>query len=136
MADPRWLFVVGILLWIAALPLASLGAAGGPTFTGLRILLQGWQGLSAGVVAWLANPLLLVAIGCGLARRYRIALILALAALLVGMTSVATGEIARLSGRNLPELSLLAGFYCWMAAQIAVVIGGIAGVRRLHSTLK
>src|SRR5690606_41605813 len=58
-----------VLLWAASLALPAL-AAGGRAFTGWEMLVDGWQGLSRGVYAWLANPLFIAASIAALAARH------------------------------------------------------------------
>src|SRR5690606_15891527 len=104
-----------VLLWVASLALPAL-AAGGRVFTGWEMLVDGWQGLSRGVYAWLANPLFIAASIAALAARHVAAGALSAAALLVGATSAFVESALRARMSSVPEIELRLGFYLWMLA--------------------
>lgn len=119
------LAVLAAALWLASLLAPALGVRGGPTLTGLDVLRQGLGAWRYGVLAWFANPALLVAVIALLRRSPRLALGSGAAALVLAVSSFWSADIAALFGRRVPELSFASGFYLWMAAHLAAVIGGI-----------
>ena len=122
-AARRWLPVVVIVaVWTASLPLPALAVRGGPTLTGWDLLLQGWQGASRGVYAWYANPLFTIAVVAALANRPRAALVSSGFSILLALTTLVTEDVLLRSMESVPELSLLAGFYVWLAALLAAFI--------------
>jgi hypothetical protein len=113
----RSAFVLISAAFLISLPLPALSVAGGPTVSGLDILLGGWQGVRAGVPAWLANPVFVMAVALGAVGRTRSGLVFAAVSLGLALTSFWAGPLAGLAGRNAPNFTLLAGFYLWLGAQ-------------------
>lgn len=107
------------LVWMLSLALPAIEVSGGPTLSGFELLLRGWEGASRGVFAWFANPLFIGALALTLARRDGAAGVVSTLALALGLTSFATEAVI---GRvqPVPELTLLAGFYVWLAALAAL----------------
>lgn len=116
MMSGRWWLVLVIALWAASLILPALRVGQGAPFHGLDLLFKGWRGLLHGVVAWYANPLLWLALAAGCTRRYRAAAVLSGVALLLALSSAATTAVLAFQFETVPGLSLLAGFYVWLAA--------------------
>ena len=120
--NPALAMTVAIaLLWSASLALPAL-AAGGRSFTGFEMLVDGWQGLSRGVYAWLANPLFILALVAALLARDVVACVLSAGAMLVGATSVFVESALRERMSSVPEIELRVGFYLWMVAFVALCL--------------
>lgn len=102
----------------------ALSVEGGPTLSGADLLLQGWQGMSRGVYAWLANPLFAVAFVAAWVSRRRMALVAAGASVLLALSSFAAEQQLLRQMDTVPELSLLPGFYVWLAALLVLFLLG------------
>jgi len=110
------------LAWAASLVLPAVGARGGPTWTGLELLLLGWEGAREGVFAWFANPLFVAALTAAALRRDGIAGVISAAAAMLALTSLAAEDILRGRIESVPELTFGAGFYLWIVAVIALCL--------------
>jgi len=118
----RSVLAVIVVAWGASLLLPALAVGGGPRLSGLDLLLQGWQGTSRGVYAWLANPLFAAAVAAKAMDFERIAFGCAGGAVLLGLTSFVTEDILRERMQSVPELTFLAGFWLWGAALLALFV--------------
>lgn len=128
MTAQRLLLVAAVLVWLAALLLPAL-RAGGMTLDGFAVLERGWEGASRAVLAWYANPLFVIAIVLGLQRYRRSAVVVAFAALALALSSFATNELAALTGESVPNVTLLAGFYVWLAAYVVLCAWAVVSAR-------
>ena len=106
--------------WTAALALPALQLGDHTPLTGWTLLINGWRATRAGVWAWYANPLFFSAVVLLLLRRERTAGVLATLALLLGISSLATGPLAARSGYFLSALSFGPGFYLWLFCLFAL----------------
>jgi len=106
--------------WWASLPLPAGELDGGQVQTGFSVLSQGWQAARFGIVSWFANPLFVLALFAGLLKFRRVAFVLSGVTLFLALTSFAAAAIAREAGVPLPGLTLLYGFYIWLAAQLVL----------------
>jgi hypothetical protein len=127
---PTVFAALAIVLWAGSLLLPALGARGGPMLSGLDVLFQGASGWRYGVLAWFGNPALLVAITALIRGSAGLALGAGATGLVLALSSFWTREIAALGGQSVPELALAAGFYLWLAAHWAALVGGVALWRR------
>lgn len=109
------------LLWISALALPAMRVGGGPELRGVDVFLQGWKGGAHGILAWYANPLLAAALALAAACRFRAAAAAAGVATLLALSSTLVGPILHLQMSRVPALSLLVGFYAWLAAIVALL---------------
>ena len=109
------------LLWAVSLAFPSL-LAGGRSFTGYELLVQGWQGLSRGVYAWLANPLFVVALAAAWFGRDRVAIVGAAAGLVLGATSARVESVLSARMSSVPDIELGVGYYIWMTAFVALLL--------------
>ena len=105
-----------------SLLLPAIEVANGPSFTGLEILRQGWQGTRLGIWAWYANPLFLLAVLFAGARYVRIAVAFSALAIGIGLTSFRASVTAAVAGSPLPEYQFSSGFYLWLASQLALFL--------------
>jgi hypothetical protein len=130
-AFERWLLPLAIAgLWAASLVFPAL-TAGGRTFTGFELLVDGWQGVSRGVYAWFANPLFVAALACALLRRDRLAAALSAVAALLGATSIFIEPILRERMTSVPDIDMRGGFYAWMVALAALCLRSLT---RMHAS--
>jgi hypothetical protein len=88
--------------------------------SGLDVLGRGWRAVDAGVYAWLANPLFVVALVACWWRSYVLAGAVSGVGAVLALTSFAAAELARGTGVAVPDVTLAAGFYLWFAAQLGV----------------
>jgi|SRR5690606_37988064 len=118
------------VLWAVSLALPAV-AAGGRTFAGLDLLMRGWEGLSRGVPAWLANPLFLAALAAASVKRDVAAAVLAALAVALGATSFMTDELLRRGTAFVPAIELRIGFYVWLFALLALCLHALTNA--LHT---
>jgi len=128
MTAQRLLLAAAVLAWLAALLLPAISVPG-MTLDGFDVLERGWEGATRAVLAWYANPLFVIAIVLGLQRHHRSAVFVAFAALALALSSFATNELAALTGRSVPDVTLLAGFYVWLAAYAALCAWTVVSAR-------
>lgn len=128
MTAQRLLLAAAVLAWLAALKLPAI-SAGGMTFDGFAVLERGWEGARRAVLAWYANPLFVIAIVLGLQRYRRAAVAVAFAALALAVSSFAANELAALAGSSIPDVTLLAGFYVWLGAYVALCAWTVLSAR-------
>ncbi|HEX6992547.1 MAG TPA: hypothetical protein VF339_00205 [Gammaproteobacteria bacterium] len=119
---PDWPLLSAIALLFAASLACPALSAGGREFSGLDLLLDGWQGLTRGVYAWLANPLFAAALACAFLARDVAAAALSAAAALVGGTSVFVESALRDSMASVPAIELDVGFALWIVAFAALCL--------------
>ena len=108
------------LAWAAALALPAMQLGEQTQLTGWTLLVNGWRAAGAGVWAWFANPLFICAAALLLARRARTAGVLAALALVLGLSSLATGALVARAGYSGPALSFGPGFYLWLMSLLAL----------------
>ena len=106
--------------WAIALALPALQAGDGEPLSGWTVLLDGWRAAGAGIWAWFANPLFFCSVALLLAGRAGSARAVAALALLLGLSSLATGPLAARAGYAIPALSFLAGFWLWLMSLFAL----------------
>jgi len=117
------------VLWAASLALPAV-AAGGRTFDGFELLLRGWEGLSRGVPAWIANPLFVAALAAAAVKRDTAAAVLAALAVALGATSFMTEDLLRRGTAFVPSIELRVGFYVWLAALLALCLHSLTNAHR------
>jgi hypothetical protein len=107
-----------VLLWLGSLFLPTLRTNGADWDPGWWLLASGWLGLLIGQLAWLANPLLILAALLLLRGRGRTALgIVGGALLLLWLQMALTGALVDNEGGIAhPIERRYAGFWLWMAA--------------------
>ncbi|HEY5666365.1 MAG TPA: hypothetical protein VIV64_06550 [Gammaproteobacteria bacterium] len=130
MPRDRWLILGAALLYASSLAMPAIEGSGFPALTGLDVLRQGAGAWRDGVVAWYANPLLIVALIAGWLRSYRFALAAVLAGLLLALSSFSAEWAAESGGRNVPAFSFAAGFYVWIGAYVLAAAGALLGYIR------
>lgn len=101
------------MLFLVSLALPGLVLETSETVAGWRLLLTAWYGLLVLQVAWLANPLFIVALVLAARRRPQAARVLAAGAFGIGLFSF-TADIWIANHVRITGLG--AGFYVWMAA--------------------
>jgi hypothetical protein len=121
-AARRWLLGAA-LLYAASLFLPAVEGSGFPTQTGLDMLRQGASAWRDGVVAWYANPALWLCLPLGWFGARRSALVFGGLALLLALSSFGAGFMAESTGRSVPAFSFAPGFYIWLGAMAAALMG-------------
>jgi hypothetical protein len=122
-AAPRLAAIASIVTaWVASLLLPALTVRGGPTVTGLDLLVQGGEATSRGLFAWYANPLFVMAVVAAAANRARAAGVASGAAVVLALTSFAAEEMLGRQLSFVPSLELRAGFFVWVAALVAMFL--------------
>ncbi|KAG8149094.1 hypothetical protein BFF94_034255 [Burkholderia catarinensis] len=95
-----------------------------PWSDGWEVLLTGWLGVLVGITAWLANPLVFAAWLLTAKRRRTPAIVLAVLALLFGLSFLSQQRIAVNEGGDVEPVHLDAiGYWCWLASFGAASIG-------------
>ncbi len=130
MSRDRWLILGAALLYASSLAMPAIEGAGFPALTGLDVLRQGAGAWRDGVVAWYANPLLIVALVAAWLRSYHFALAAALAGLLLALSSFSAEWAAESVGRNVPAFRFAAGFYAWVGAHVVAAAAILFGYIR------
>lgn len=123
--------MLGVLLFGGSLLMPAIEGSGFPELSGLDILRQGASGWREGVVAWYANPVLVLAFACCWFKRYRLALGAGAAGLVLALSSFTAAPAAQLSGRNVPPFHFSMGFYVWLLAFFACVLAPAAGIYKV-----
>jgi hypothetical protein len=124
----RCWFLGAALLFGVSLLLPAVQGRGFPSQTGLDLLRQAASGISDGVVGWYANPALWLALVLGWFGWRRSALVFAVLGLLLALSSFSAGVVAASAGRSVPDFTFAAGFYVWLGAFVAALVG--AGLPR------
>jgi len=134
------LFVgVSILLFLASLTQnpcrwASPNESDGQYFGCLAFLLIGWVGVFGGIVAWLANPALLLAWIFTFSRYRRVeAIVCSVAALGLALSFLAVKEIPGDNG-SAKIISYALGYWLWIASIVMALAGSMEGVIRERLT--
>lgn len=131
MSVGRGLVLAGIVLYIASLYLPAVDGPGFPAQTGRDMLAEGAGAWRDGVVAWYANPALLVAAVLVWFARPRPGFAAAVIALVLALSSYSAAPLAELAGRQVPAFSFLAGFYLWLGAFVAIGLAAVAGIYKV-----
>jgi hypothetical protein len=104
-------------IWVGSLFVPAIKVGTGTSAYGWELLISGWRGWEAGVVAWYANPLFWAALLASARRLDRLALALSGTAALLALTSfTAPGVVSLVTGVSIPKLAFLQGFFLWLAA--------------------
>ena len=130
MSRDRWLILGAAVLYASSLAMPAIEGAGFPSLTGLDVLRQGAGAWRDGIVAWYANPLLIVALITGWLRSYRLALVALSVGLLLALSSFSAEWAAESGGRNVPAFRFAAGFYVWIGAYVVAAVGAWLGYIR------
>lgn len=95
------------------------------------LLLVGWLGIFDGIIAWFANPLLVVSWILSRMRRTRkIAFFLAIAALLVAVSFLLVSDVMRDEAGNRARVSSYGiGYWLWLTSITVAMFGAALGVR-------
>jgi len=97
----------------------------GSSSEGYVALLMGMLSIFDGMLAWLANPLILMAVLMSVFGQRRAALIVSVAAIAVGLQSYALDGVAfsavAVDGKNMVD-HLGLGFYLWMASLVTFAV--------------
>lgn len=129
MRRPNAAYIFSLLLWGVSLFLPAMIVVNGPTFFGHEILIDGYQAARYGVVAWYANPLMLIACIAGLLRWYRSACLTAFFASGLAISSFFTMQIARSQDAPSAQFDFSIGFYLWIAASFVIFVTSIWQIR-------
>lgn len=123
--------VVSVLAYGVALFLPALHG-GGSHVDGLVLLVLGWVQLAEGqCVAWLANPMFLIACVAFALRRFRLASAAAVASCLIGLdTFRATVFSLNEAGQDVPIERVGAAFYLWELSFLFLLLASIGGMAR------
>ena len=117
------------LAWLGSLCLPALAPSGGPSYTGLRVLLEGWRGVAIGIPSWCANPAFVVACALLVAQRVRAAAGLSGLSLILASSSFAARPLAALVGNTLPQFEFRFGFFLWISSTLALFLGTFCHLR-------
>ena len=112
--------VAAVGLWALSLALPAVAIVGGPVLRGSDVLLRGWETLDAGVYAWLANPLFLVAAVLSFTDARRIAASVGSLALVFAATSFGAAAVLERPGMTVPDFTFASGFYVWLTGYVVL----------------
>jgi hypothetical protein len=118
--------VLAIGLWGISLALPAVAITGGPVFRGGDLLLRAWEALDSGVYAWLANPLLFVAVALCVGRARQMAGVVALLALVLAVSSFRAAAALERAGTTVPDFTFASGLYVWLAAFVVLLLACLA----------
>ncbi|RXV65139.1 hypothetical protein D1006_33860 [Burkholderia stabilis] len=114
------LLAISLLLYLVAMftaPFRTGAPQPHPWADGWQVLLTGWMGVLAGIYAWLANPLVLAAWVLTVKRYRTQAVVLAVLALLFGMSFLTQHQILVNEAGDVEPVHLDAiGYWCWLAS--------------------
>jgi hypothetical protein len=120
---------IPIVFFVFACCLPALEFKGSDAAFGLRILVIGWSGLFAGVLAWYANPLWVLGLLFGALRKRIPAVLCGLLSLPIAMTVFSD------LGRELPGdegnvtktaiVRLLPGGYVWLLSLVSLPLAAL-----------
>jgi hypothetical protein len=113
-------------LWLISLALPAAAIASGPVLRGRDLLMRGWEVLDAGVYAWLANPLFLLAVVLCAAGARRVARAVVLLALVLAASSFRAGAALERTGTAVPDFTFASGLYVWLAAFVVLLLACLA----------
>jgi hypothetical protein len=99
---------------------------------GWEFLLLGWMGPLSGQFGWYANPLMLIALCCSLARWRKAAQVFATFAALAVLSSLALIVMGLPKNEggvgHLGFSAFLPGYFAWALAHVSGWIGGVRGL--------
>lgn len=131
----RLLVGVSILLFLASLTqnpfrTASPNEPKGHYFGGLALLLIGWVGVLGGIVAWLANPALLMAWIFTFSRYRRVeAVVCSVAALGLALSFLSVKEMPG-ETENAKIISYGLGYRLWIGSIVMACVGSMVAAFR------
>jgi hypothetical protein len=118
------------LLYVAALLMPALRVDSGAVAVGSTLLLQGWRGLTAGYIEWLANPLLWLSWLALMRRRPAAALVLALATLGLMLLFLARGPLHWAAQPGTHTVQRAVGFWLWLASALCALCAAACSLPR------
>jgi hypothetical protein len=130
----RWIVLGGVLLYLLSLALPAIDGSGFPALSGFDVLKQGAGGWRDGVYAWYANPVLIVAFGCGWLARFRLAFGAAVLGALLALSSFGAESAAASAGRSVPAFGFGPGFHLWLMAFALAMAAAVVGYIRSNSS--
>ena len=128
MTAERWLAAAAVACLALSLSLPAIQGSGFPGLSGLDVLRQGAGAWRDGVIAWYANPVLIVALVATFLGRFRTGLGFGLVGSMLALSSFGAQSMATSAGRNVPAFSFAAGFYVWLAAFAIVLVATAVGI--------
>lgn len=93
---------------------------------GILVLLLGWIGIFEGVIAWLANPLWVMALLQIGTHKYRLSTTTSVMAI---CCAVSAFFITQVPNEKRPFYSLGIGFYVWLVSILILVVVSVVGSR-------
>ena len=126
----RALLILAVLCYIASLASPAIMTDNDGAWYGYLVLLLGWQGIFAGMFAWIANLLFIIGLGFCLLKMNKIARISVICAFIVSLQSFYfTSYPAYYGGTSTVEVYLSYGFYLWLSSFALLLIATIIAPR-------
>lgn len=136
MRPERWLVLSGLGMFVLCLFLPSLTSPSFPVQSGLDLFHRGPELWRDGIIAWYANPALLLTLVLTWFGRYRAGLVTAGLALLLALSTLTGKAVIEASGRSVPEFSYGIGFYVWLLAFVAAAVAAGIGIYKVSGSSK
>ncbi len=110
------------VLYLIALTMPAVTVGSGPRLSGLTLLRRGWEAGEYGIYSWYANPAMLVALVTLAVGYVRTAVIISAVSLILGLTSLNAGDLARAGGLPVSGLTFHPGFFIWLAVPLLTLL--------------
>jgi hypothetical protein len=118
--DTDRLFAISLAgLWCVSLGLPAVELGHGAVLSGWDLARSGWRAALDGVPGWYANPLFFLSMAAAFRGRDRLAIGLAVGALVTALTTFAAGPL--LASRGYEGLTWRSGFFVWLTAIAALL---------------
>lgn len=114
--------VLLLALYVIALAMPAVLVGSGPELSGFTLLRRGWEAGEYGIYGWYANPLMLIAMVTLAAGFLRVTALVSTLSLILALTSLASGDLARAEGLPVSSLTFRAGFFVWVAVPLLAVL--------------
>jgi hypothetical protein len=110
------------VLYVIALTMPAVTVGSGPHLSGFTLLRRGWEAGEYGIYSWYANPAMLIAMFTLAAGAVRASLVVFVLSLILALTSLTAGDLARAGGLPVSGLTFRAGFFTWLAVPILAIV--------------
>lgn len=129
MKKSNLILLICLILYLASLPFTAVYAKE-HEMSGLACALLGWAEMDGGGIAWMANPLLFIAVFIFLLKKIKISAVISLIAFGLTFCYLSVGEITvNEAGHKFPITGYGPGYFLWIASCFSLLIGNIILMR-------